>query len=231
MPTVTAVRRLVLVGAGGFAGETTELVRALNRVDPTFDLVGYLDDDPALAGQVRTGLPVVGPLEWIHDHPDVAVTVCIGSPAAPAARRRVVARLGLDPSRFATLVHPRADLGTTVEVGAGSVIHAGCVITADVRLGRHVEMMPGTVLTHDDVVGDGATFGAGVRVAGGVDIGADAYLGSGACIRERVVIGVGSVVGMGAVVLDDVPPGEIWAGNPARFIRSAQPRTPIGAVG
>ena len=29
-PTVTAVRRLVLVGAGGFARETTELVRALN---------------------------------------------------------------------------------------------------------------------------------------------------------------------------------------------------------
>ncbi len=71
MPTVTAVRRLVLVGAGGFAGDDRTR-SALNRVDPTFDLVGYLDDDPALAGQVRTGLPVVGPLEWIHDHPDVA---------------------------------------------------------------------------------------------------------------------------------------------------------------
>ena len=59
------------------------------------------------------------------------------------------------------------------------MIHAGCFITADVRLGRHVEMMPGTVLTHDDAVGDGVTFGAGVRVAGGVDIGTDAYVGFG----------------------------------------------------
>jgi sugar O-acyltransferase (sialic acid O-acetyltransferase NeuD family) len=228
---VSAARRLVLVGAGGFARETAELVRALNRVRRTFDLLGYLDDDPALLGQRRTGLPVIGPLEWIHDHPDVAVTVCIGSPASPAARRGVVARLGLDPDRFATLVHPRADLGRTVEVGAGSVIHAGCFITADVRLGRHVEMMPGTVLTHDDTIGDGVTFGAGVRVAGGVDIGTDAYIGSGACLRERLVVGAGSVVGMGAVVLDDVPAGEVWAGNPARFIRSALRLAPLGAVG
>jgi sugar O-acyltransferase (sialic acid O-acetyltransferase NeuD family) len=228
---VSVVRRLVLVGAGGFARETAELVRALNRVDPRFDLLGYLDDDPALAGQVRSGVPIVGPLEWIHDHPDVAVTVCIGSPATPAARRGVVARLGLDPSRFATLVHPQAVLGSTVEVGAGSVIHATCVLTADLRVGRHVEMMPGTVLTHDDVVGDGVTFGAGVRVAGGVGIGTDAYVGSGACLREAVVVGAGSVVGMGAVVLDDVPPGEVWAGNPARYIRSAQRLRTLGAVG
>ncbi len=228
---MSAVRRLVLVGAGGFGRETAELVRALNRVDPTFDLLGFLDDDPALAGEVRTGVPVVGPLEWIHDHPDVAVTVCIGSPTAPAARRGVAARLGLDPSRFATLVHPLAVLGSTVDVGAGSVIHAACVLTADVRVGRHVEMMPGTVLTHDDVVGDGVTFGAGVRLAGGVDIGTDAYIGSGACLREAVVVGAGSVVGMGAVVLDDVPPGEVWAGNPARYIRSAQRLRPLGAVG
>ena len=229
---VKAVRSLVLVGAGGFARETAELVRAINRVEPDVAICSASSTTIRRCGAASNRTAVLGPLEWIHDHHDVAATVCIGSPASPTARRGVVARLGLDPGRFATLVHPRADLGTSVEVGAGSVIHAGCVLTADVQVGRHVEMMPGTVLTHDDVVDDGVTFGAGVRVAGGVHIGTDAYVGSGACVRERLVVGAGSVVGMGAVVLGDVPPGEVWAGNPARFIRSAsRPTSPIGMVG
>jgi acetyltransferase-like isoleucine patch superfamily enzyme len=96
------------------------------------------------------------------------------------------------------------------------VLHAGVVLTAAVTVGRHVYVMPHVVLTHDDEVGDAATFGAGVRLAGGVSVGAAAYLGSGALVREHRRIGAGAVVGMGSVVVRDVPPGQTWAGNPAR---------------
>jgi acetyltransferase-like isoleucine patch superfamily enzyme len=101
------------------------------------------------------------------------------------------------------------------------VLHATTVLTADVRLGAHVAVMPAVVLTHDDVIGDGVTFGAGVRVAGGVAIERGAYVGSGALVREGVVVGEGSVVGMGAVVTRSVPAGEVWAGVPARRLRVA----------
>ena len=95
-------------------------------------------------------------------------------------------------------------------------------------LGAHVAVMPAVVLTHDDRVGDGVTFGAGARVAGGVTIEDGAYVGSGALLREHVVVGSGAVVGMGAVVTQSVPPGEVWAGVPARQLRSAVPM-PVGA--
>jgi acetyltransferase-like isoleucine patch superfamily enzyme len=96
------------------------------------------------------------------------------------------------------------------------VLHAGVVLTAAVRLGRHAAVMPHVVLTHDDVVEDAVTFGAGVRLAGAVSVGAAAYLGSGALVREGRRIGAGALVGMGSVVVRDVPAGETWAGNPAR---------------
>jgi acyl-[acyl carrier protein]--UDP-N-acetylglucosamine O-acyltransferase len=80
-------------------------------------------------------------------------------------------------------------------------------------------MMPNVVLTHDDDVGDFAILGAGVRLGGGVMVGRGAYIGSGASIRESTVIGPGAMIGMGAVVVDDVPPGETWAGVPARRLR------------
>ena len=50
-------------------------------------------------------------------------------------------------------------------------------------------------------------------------IGNDVWIGSGCFIKSGVTIGDGAVIGMGSVVTHDVPPYEIWAGNPARFIK------------
>ena len=46
-----------------------------------------------------------------------------------------------------------------------------------------------------------------------------AWIGGGSIILKGVVIGEYSVIGAGSVVTRSVPAGEIWAGNPARFIR------------
>lgn len=47
----------------------------------------------------------------------------------------------------------------------------------------------------------------------------DVWLGHGVFIKSGVHISTGAVIGMGAVVTKDIGPYEIWAGNPARFIR------------
>lgn len=50
-------------------------------------------------------------------------------------------------------------------------------------------------------------------------IGNDVWIGAGVQLQSGVTIGDGAVVGMGSVVTHDIPPYEIWAGNPAHFIR------------
>lgn len=49
-------------------------------------------------------------------------------------------------------------------------------------------------------------------------IGSDVWIGQGVFIKAGVKIHNGAVVGMGSIVTKDVPPYEIWAGNPARKI-------------
>jgi sugar O-acyltransferase (sialic acid O-acetyltransferase NeuD family) len=213
------LKGLLLIGAGGFARETLELVRAVNAASPTWDVLGLLDDDPATHGRRIGGVEIVGPSEAVHDHPDALVCATVASPIDPGRRLRLAKRLGLPAERYATLVHPAAVVPGSAALGAGSILHATTVLTADVAVGAHVAVMPAVVLTHDDVVGDGVTFGAGARVAGGVTIEAGAYIGSGALIREDLVVGAGAVVGMGAVLTRSVPAGEVWAGNPARRLR------------
>lgn len=50
-------------------------------------------------------------------------------------------------------------------------------------------------------------------------IGNDVWIGSGCFIKGGVTIGDGAVIGMGSVVTHDVPPYEVWAGNPAKLIK------------
>ena len=52
-----------------------------------------------------------------------------------------------------------------------------------------------------------------------IHIGDHVFIGAHSIVLKGVSIGNRSVVGAGSVVTKDIPEGEIWAGNPARFIR------------
>lgn len=52
-----------------------------------------------------------------------------------------------------------------------------------------------------------------------INIKERAFIGGLSIILKGVTIGKNSVVGAGSVVTKDIPENEIWAGNPAKFIR------------
>jgi sugar O-acyltransferase (sialic acid O-acetyltransferase NeuD family) len=218
---------LVIVGAGGFARETAAAVEAINAVAPTWRLLGFLDDSPDLHGTTRSGVPILGGVEAKLD---ALAVVCVVSPRNFIARQQIAERLTANGQRFATLIHPSAQIDAGSTIGAGSVLLAQVVITADAVIGDHVLVMPQVVITHDDVIGDYATITSGVRLGGAVRVGAGAYLGSGSAIRESVVLGARSMIGMGSVVLTDVPAGQVWVGNPARYLRDVAAPVSSGAA-
>lgn len=208
-----------MVGAGGFGREVAEAVRAINQEQSRWELLGFLDDGSALQGCLIDGVPVLGTLADIKQFPQAHVVVCTGHPGNYFSRKRLVNRLGISSSRYATLIHPTAVVPANTEVGPGTVLLATVVATTMVRLGAHVAVMPGVVLTHDDVIEDYVTMGAGGRLAGRVRVCEGAYIGAGVVVRENLSIGPWALIGMGAVVLDDVPSAEVWAGIPAHVLR------------
>jgi sugar O-acyltransferase (sialic acid O-acetyltransferase NeuD family) len=211
-------RPLLLVGASGLGRETAEAVRAGEE----WDLEGWVDDDPTLWGTELDGLPVLGPPELLVEHDDWSAVLCPGSGRARSKVADRLADLALGRERFGSVVHPTAVVPRSCTVGAGSILLAGTVLTASVEVGRHVVVMPGSVLTHDDVLADHVTVCARVALAGGVVVAEGAYLGTGCTVRENRHLGAWSTIGMGSVVLQDVPPQEVWVGVPARRLREAQ---------
>lgn len=220
---------LLIAGSGGLGRETVDVVRAVNQAhraghgQDRWNLLGFLDDDPSRWGTDVGGTPVVGPVDSVADHPGARLVVCTGNPRDYTSKAAIVARLAARADggpAYATLVHPAAVVPPSCLVGEGTVVLAGVVATVDVAIGDHVALMPQVVLTHDDVLAHYVTVGSGARLAGAVSVGTGAYLGAGCLLREGVRIGDWALVGMGAAVTGDVPAREVWAGVPARFLRT-----------
>lgn len=210
---------LVLLAASGLALEVAEVARATGH-----RVLGALDDNAALTGTaLRGSLPVLGSTADVTAHPGAQLVICAGRGASRAAIADRMAALGVGDDRYATVVAPSVAVPRSCSVAAGSVLLAGCVLTAHVSVGRHVVCMPHVTLTHDDQVGDFATLCAGVTLGGSVTVGARAYIGMSASVRENLTIGEDATLGMGSVLLEDLPTGQTWAGTPARPLATQRP--------
>lgn len=212
------MRSVILIGAGGLAREVVALLEWSQDYKPT----GLLDDNHALHGTDIAGLPVLGGVDSVRDHDESDLLVCAGS---GKSRRAIVDRLhgmGVDECRYATVVAPDVQVSSDSSIGAGSIILAGSVLTASVAVGRHNVLMPHSVCTHDNRLGDYVTLCAGVALGGHAVVAHEAYLGMNSSVRQHVQIGACAVLGMGSVLLTDLPADEIWAGNPARNIKPGE---------
>jgi sugar O-acyltransferase (sialic acid O-acetyltransferase NeuD family) len=125
---------------------------------------------------------------------------------------------------FETLVHSKVERSPWVEIGEGSVICAGNMLTVNITLGQHVQINLDCTIGHDVVLEDYATLAPGVHVSGCVHLGKRVYIGTGAVIingtqQEPVVIGDDAVVGAGACVTGSIPAGWTVVGVPAKPLK------------
>lgn len=106
------------------------------------------------------------------------------------------------------------EVGNNVDVGEGTRIGALCFIPERVSIGRNVFIGPCVCFTNDRYPPSETKDKWEVTI-----VKDRAAIGAGCVILPGIVIGEGSTIGAGSVVTKSVPPGEIWAGNPAKLIR------------
>ncbi len=192
-------------------------LEALDCVGDTFDVVGFIDDTPGKQQLLPYRRPV-WPRAALGQRRDAKVLAVPGGPATFGSRRAVIEALGVDPSRYARVIHPTAWVSPRASIGHNVLIMAGVVITSNAVVGDHVCILPNTVVHHDAKVGSWSLLGSNVTVAGGTQVGENCYIGSGCSIMNGLTIGDGCLVGLGSTVIRSVAAGSRIAGNPARSI-------------
>jgi sugar O-acyltransferase (sialic acid O-acetyltransferase NeuD family) len=211
------IQPVVVYGAAGHGRETVQLIEDINAHRARWDVLGFLDDDPALHGQEINGLPVLGGLDWLNTE-GTSVRIALGVGSA-IAKRRIVARIGSDTQRFITIVHPSVRLCRWLEIGPGTAIAAGTMLTVNIHIGAFVTVNRVCNISHDCRVGDFATIAPATNLSGAVEVGAGCDIGSGVTTVEGVSVGEWTIVGAGAVIANHLPANCTAVGVPARPIK------------
>lgn len=208
------MKKLVIIGVGGFGREVAWLVERVNRVHPTWNLIGFVDDNTELHGKIIGGYPVLGPCHWLDEHKNDVYAIC--AVGASKTRKKIINRL--DGIKFATLIDPSVIMSDRVSIGNGSIICAGTIITVDIIIGFHVIVNLDCTIGHDAILRDFVTLYPSVNVSGNCELEECVEMGTGAQVIQGISVGAGTIVGAGAVVIKDLP-GECTAvGCPARPI-------------
>lgn len=102
-----------------------------------------------------------------------------------------------------------------VSIGDGVTIKSGVQIWDGVTLEDNVFIGPNVSFTNDKYPKSGNTSYQMLKTK----VCCGASIGANSTILPGVTIGQNAIIGAGSVVTKDIPSGELWLGNPARFIR------------
>ncbi len=211
------MNQLVIIGSGGFARELAWLWQGCR--DSGMDvpeLIGFISDDQSASSW--NNIPRLGDDTWAVANLSREVQYVIG--IGKAALRRKLAHF-YDSHNFtaATLVHPSARIGTHTQVGAGSIICAGCTLTVDIQVGNHVLCNLHCTIGHDTTIGDFSVLSPGVHLSGNTTLGHSVEIGTGGSTIPGVIISQEIILGAGAVVNKNLMESGTYVGIPARKIR------------
>lgn len=207
---------LYIIGAGGFGREVAWMIERINQVTPTWNLVGFIDDNASLWGGKEGGYSILGGCEFLMGLGEVYAICAVGS---ARVRQMIIKKLSNSSVKFPTLIDPTVLISNRVKIGEGTIICAGTIVTVDIEIGNHVIINLDCTIGHDDHIHDFVTIYPSVNVSGNVVLGMGSEIGTGTQIIQGKKIGEESIVGAGAVVVKDIPDRCTAVGMPAKPIK------------
>ncbi len=203
---------LVIVGSGGMGREVLVLVNRINKIEQTWNFLGFVDN------QEEDG--AAGDDEWLVGRKEKTfVALAVGS---SKLRDKLYRKFSSNQNIiFPNLIDPSVIIGDhqTVVMGRGNIICAGSILTTNVSVGDFNIINLNCTLSHDSVMGDFVTLSMGCNLAGNTSIGDMAEIGTGTQVIQGKRIGRCSVIGAGAAVIHDIDEYVTAVGVPAKVIK------------
>ena len=204
--------QIVVVGGGGHAKVVLDIL-----LESSADVIGYCDPSRKV-GEVIVDTPCLGGDDVLSKLSADGVRRAIVALGNNKLRSKIANELSKQGFELVNALHPSARLSRFAKLGTGIAVMAGAVINADTIIANDAIINTGATVDHDCQIGQGAHIAPGSHLSGFVAIGDRVLIGVGSSIGrgQSLRIGDDAIIGTGSVVVHDVAPNSILAGNPAR---------------
>lgn len=205
------MKDLLIVGAGGFGREVLQWIKDINKINPTWRVLGFLDDDVDALNGIECDYGVVDTISHYQPNEDVSLVMAV---ANPNTKEKIVKLLKNRGAHFVSIIHPTATLSEFATIGEGLVMYPYSIISVNTTVGDFVTFLS-SGMGHDAIIGDFSTISSFCDITGGVTIGKKVFLGSHVTIVPKRKIGDEAYIAAGSVVMTNIRAGQHVMGNPA----------------
>ena len=205
------MKKIIIVGAGGFGREAFFIIKDINKIKPTWNVLGFLDDNKTSLIDEKIEVPI---LSKIDDWQPAEDEYFILGMASPKTKEFIAKKLRVKGAKFATIISPYALVNETAQIGEGCVITSFSSICDCSVIGSFVNVA-GSIVGQDAIVGDFTTTTAYVNIAG-VKVGKRCFIGSQSVILGNIEDDVEVVAG--STVFHKIKAGNKVMGYPAKRI-------------
>ena len=210
------MKDIVIIGAGGVGRETTWIIEQINSIEPTWNILGFIDDNKDIWNKKVNGYKVIGGINCLDNiNKDTYVIIAI----ANYKIKKNFVNIINNRFKFASIIHPDVYLNNTISIGKGTIIYPGVIITTNVEIGNHVIVSPKCGIGHDSKIKDYVSLLWNVNISGFDVIEEGCLIGSGATVIQNKTISKESIVGAGAVVINDIVNKSTVVGVPGKVIK------------
>ena len=206
------MRKMLIIGAGGYGREMLQWLKDINAAKPTWEIAGFLDDNLNALDGVECDYQVIGTIRDWQPKEDEDFALALGS---PSAKEKVSQMMKARGASFPAIIHPTAILTPFSHYGEGFVMFPYSKLSANSEVGDFVTILSSQI-GHDVKIGDYTTICGNCNLVGAVTIGKYVFVAAGVAIAQDITVGDHAYLGLASVILKDVPEGSKMFGNPAR---------------
>ena len=147
------MKDLIIAGAGGFGREALALAKTLNKIEPQWNIRGFINDIPDALDGVKCTHSIIGTIkDWQPSENEVFVMGI----SSPVGKEKVAGILKAKGAKFITLIHPAALISDEAILGEGCIIGGRSSIGGGTEVGNFVHIA-GSMIGQDAVIGDYST--------------------------------------------------------------------------
>ncbi len=185
-----------------------------------YDIIGFIDDDQKKIGQKFNGLDVICETNNFQKLRDIGVEVVFAPIGNNKIRQSLLREYDANGFRTPGFIHPSVIIPDNIKLGRGVYILPGTIIMPFTEIHDFVMISIGVKVLHHTILQEAAFLSNGVNMGASIDFGVCAYAGMGSTIMTGIKrIGDYATIGAGAVIIRDVKDHAVVVGNPGRVIR------------